>query len=507
MEKEVLNRELSIPLHYQLMVILKKRVEDGTYPVDSKIPNEMDLCAEFQVSRPTVRKAVGELVEAGMLMKVHPKGTFVCRHGEKKAPLLPESSAEREPLPASREALTVSLESPLMDLLLNQAVEEYEYRTGTHVSIQPKGPWQNGFSDVVNAIIEDKVPDVFLVSNAAVSTFAHMGIIAPFDPFLGPEGLSAIRQRGGTDPNPNPYFYQGSLFGYPFFSETRLMYYRKDFFDEEGLAYPQKGWTHDDFLSLCKRLTHPGQNRWGYAFPASLDGDTLQTLMTWIMQRGGEIYRMRGGKVEPATDEPAFAEAFQWVCDLALKHKVCPPVEKGGNYSSICTRFLDGEIAMMIGLPSFSLILDSRLPGRWGVCELPHGAAHNHPYRGGMPLCMSSKCKNPQLAWDFIRYLTGRSVLFPYARRVGVLPPCELYSPEEILSGTSFELMPFAQALPESISWDRFGAHASEGSEMEVWQMPLQHTLRRVLKGQLSCEYAVKYISLSIRNILKKSVL
>lgn len=162
---------------------------------------------------------------------------------------------------------------------------------------------------------------------------------------------------------------------------------------------------------------------------------------------------------------------------------------------------------MMIGLPSLSLILDSRLPGRWGVCELPMGSAHNHPYRGGMPLCMSSKCKNPQLAYDFIRYLTSRPVLFPFAKRVGVLPPLELYSREEILSGTSPELTPFALALPESVSWDRFGVHGSEESEMEVWQMPLQHTLRRVLKGQLSCEYAVKYISLSIRNILKKSVL
>lgn len=506
MEKEVLNRELSIPLHYQLMVILKKRVEDGVYPVDSKIPNEMELCEEFQVSRPTVRKAVGELVEAGMLMKVHPKGTFVCRHGEKKMPLPPENNVEKEASPAaSRDTLTVSLESPLMDLLLYQAVEEYEYHTGTHISIQPKGPWQNGFSDVVNAIIEDKVPDVFLVSNVAVSTFAQMGIIAPFDSFLGEERLASIRRTEGGAPN--PYFYQGALFGYPFFSETRLMYYRKDYFEEEGLPYPSKGWTHEDFLALCRRLTHPERNRWGYAFPDSLDGDTLQTLMTWIMQRGGEIYRMRGRRVEPATDEPQFAEAFQWVCDLVLRHRVCPSTEKSENYLSICTRFLDGEIAMMIGLPSLSLILDSRLPGRWGVCELPMGSAHNHPYRGGMPLCMSSKCKNPQLAYDFIRYLTSRPVLFPFAKRVGVLPPLELYSREEILSGTSPELTPFALALPESVSWDRFGVHGSEESEMEVWQMPLQHTLRRVLKGQLSCEYAVKYISLSIRNILKKSVL
>ena len=115
MEKEVLKRELSIPLHYQLMIILKKRIESGIYPVDSKIPNEMELCTEFQVSRPTVRRAIEELVEEGLVVKVHPKGTFVCNSGDKET----AKTSESEPAnteKAAKNSLRVTFDSPLMDL-------------------------------------------------------------------------------------------------------------------------------------------------------------------------------------------------------------------------------------------------------------------------------------------------------------------------------------------------------------------------------------------------------
>lgn len=501
MEKEVLKRELSIPLHYQLMIILKKRIESGIYPVDSKIPNEMELCTEFQVSRPTVRRAIEELVEEGLVVKVHPKGTFVCNSGDKET----AKTSESEPAnteKAAKNSLRVTFDSPLMDLKLYQAVEDFENRTGVKISIEFSGSWKNGFYSIANAIIEDRIPDVFSASNVSVPTFAQMGVIIPFDSFLSQEEKSALYQQGEI--SNCPYLYHDLLYGYPFFSETRLMYYRKDMFDMAGLPYPQEGWTHDDFLRICKKLTWEEEGRWGYDYPVSLDGDTLQTLMTWIMQRGGEIYRIKNGRTEPAADEPEFAEAFRWVCDLRLKHKVCPPAEMSSNYSKVCVKFLEGQIAMMIGLPSFSVILNGRLDEKeWGVVSLPRGKAHNKSYRGGMPLCISSKCRNPELAFRFIRYLTKKEILFPYIKRVGGLPPIELYSKEEIISNSGKELAPFAKELSNSTGWAHYTDYYNIGEEMETWRMPIQFTLRRVLNQQISYEHAIQYISTSIRDIIK----
>lgn len=57
--------------------MIRHRIATGTYPADSKIPSEYELGEELEVSRITIREAVGELVADGLLVRVQGKGTFV----------------------------------------------------------------------------------------------------------------------------------------------------------------------------------------------------------------------------------------------------------------------------------------------------------------------------------------------------------------------------------------------------------------------------------------------
>ena len=43
------------PLYKQISAGIRADIEDGTYPIDSKIPSEEELCALYDVSRITVR--------------------------------------------------------------------------------------------------------------------------------------------------------------------------------------------------------------------------------------------------------------------------------------------------------------------------------------------------------------------------------------------------------------------------------------------------------------------
>ncbi|WP_263147379.1 GntR family transcriptional regulator [Pseudomonas sp. RIT-PI-AD] len=68
-----------VPLYAQLKELLRTRILDGSYPPSSRMPSESELCRTFEVSRITVRQALGDLQKEGLIFKIHGKGTFVAK--------------------------------------------------------------------------------------------------------------------------------------------------------------------------------------------------------------------------------------------------------------------------------------------------------------------------------------------------------------------------------------------------------------------------------------------
>ncbi len=72
-----IDKSIPIPLYFQLKEILLgylETLEDGDI-----IPTEVDLCEHFDISRPTVRQAINELVTEGQIVRRKGKGSFVSR--------------------------------------------------------------------------------------------------------------------------------------------------------------------------------------------------------------------------------------------------------------------------------------------------------------------------------------------------------------------------------------------------------------------------------------------
>lgn len=78
-EKMSLNKSSPVPLYYQLQEILIEAIKSGKYQEGESILPEMELSKMFQISRPTVRQAINELVNEGYLYRIKGKGTFVAR--------------------------------------------------------------------------------------------------------------------------------------------------------------------------------------------------------------------------------------------------------------------------------------------------------------------------------------------------------------------------------------------------------------------------------------------
>ena len=67
------------PLYEQIKAILRSRVLDGTYKPHEQLPSESEMMTAFNVSRITVRQALNDLQNEGLVFRIHGKGTFVSK--------------------------------------------------------------------------------------------------------------------------------------------------------------------------------------------------------------------------------------------------------------------------------------------------------------------------------------------------------------------------------------------------------------------------------------------
>lgn len=67
------------PLYAQIKEILRARILDGSYQPHQQMPSEADMMAAFGVSRITVRQALNDLQNEGLIFRIHGKGTFVSK--------------------------------------------------------------------------------------------------------------------------------------------------------------------------------------------------------------------------------------------------------------------------------------------------------------------------------------------------------------------------------------------------------------------------------------------
>ncbi|MCP4165792.1 MAG: GntR family transcriptional regulator [Chloroflexi bacterium] len=72
-----LYRDSPIPLYQQLRNEIHERIASGEWPAGTRLPTEVELVAELEVSRVTVRQALSAAAEGGLVVRVPGKGTFV----------------------------------------------------------------------------------------------------------------------------------------------------------------------------------------------------------------------------------------------------------------------------------------------------------------------------------------------------------------------------------------------------------------------------------------------
>ena len=81
-----LDRSSPVPLYFQVARQIERAIEVGKLPPGSRLENEIHLADRLGLSRPTMRRAIQQLVDKGLLVRKRGVGTQVV-HGQVTRPV------------------------------------------------------------------------------------------------------------------------------------------------------------------------------------------------------------------------------------------------------------------------------------------------------------------------------------------------------------------------------------------------------------------------------------
>ena len=210
--------------------------------------------------------------------------------------------------------------------------------------------------------------------------------------------------------------WDGGTWGLPSAINFGMIFYDEKAFDEAGVAYPEPGWTWDDFLAKAQALTkREGDEvtRWGFVQP-------WFNPLPFITGRTGPLVDDSTTPPTPLLDEPEVVQAVRWYADLYLEYQVTPfleppDVEPGEPVRPEGFSLIEEGDAAMWSDVSFTFQWRSQQSREIGIVPYPV----DKPTDATTPIfvesyAMSAGTAHPQEAWRWLDFLTRRADLDPY---------------------------------------------------------------------------------------------
>jgi DNA-binding GntR family transcriptional regulator len=127
----VLNRNSHVPIYQQITEWMREQIMQGHWPEHYQLKSEIHLAEELNVNRGTLRNAVQTLIDEGLLVRIHGKGTYVT------------ARALEQPLAESLTTFSESLidqNIPFETRVLQQSVMQPDVGVASLLSLGPNAP-------------------------------------------------------------------------------------------------------------------------------------------------------------------------------------------------------------------------------------------------------------------------------------------------------------------------------------------------------------------------------
>ncbi|MGX5657625.1 extracellular solute-binding protein [Geodermatophilus nigrescens] len=180
---------------------------------------------------------------------------------------------------------------------------------------------------------EDQTPDLVEIGNTQSPTFTYAGAFSElsdmYDELGGDDLLPGFVEAGTVD---------DTLYAVPYYSGARAVFYRKDLFEQAGVAVPH---TLAEFrtAAIALQQANPAQDFSGFWFP----GQDWYNGIAWLFTGGGELAVQEGDRWVGALSSPESQAALTEVQDLFTNATRAP---RDADSNEPWVAFNNGQAAM-----------------------------------------------------------------------------------------------------------------------------------------------------------------
>ena len=341
---------------------------------------------------------------------------------------------------------------------------------------------------MLTAFAGGSTPDLAQLGNTWLPEFVALGALEPLQARVD---RSAVVQ-------PGDYFasiwatnvMDGTLYGVPWYVDTRLLFYRIDLLHQAGFDAPPRDWA--EWQRMLAALSHPERKAYGILLPVN----EYEPLMALALQQDEPLLRdnNRYGNFESA----GFKRTLAFYVDM-FKHHQAPAItnaEAGNPW----TEFGRGVYAFYLSGPwnigEFRKRLPAAQQGDWSTTPLPGPKGPGASVAGGSSLVIFRHSTNKDAAWTLIEYLSQPKVQQRFYELLGDMPPRR-----SSWEGGALHDDPQAQAFREQL--ERVKA-TPPVPEWERIANEMQLVAARAVAGELTVDQAAAEMDSRTDAILEK---
>lgn len=309
-------------------------------------------------------------------------------------------------------------------LYITDAIDIYN-ATHKNININLIALSNTNYEDALKASLNNSEEQVDLFDTKGMATiiqFAEAGNAYNITDYVESNILDGTMEISAYGTLFNDITYHEQYYALPMRSTCWALYYNKDIFDNAGLPYPIH-LTWEEYTSLAKALTHvEGTSKvWGGYF------------VDWWPN----FLALQHGQYLTDDDQQYSRRSIELLnrfYNIDQSHVSYMDIINSPDPSTdVYTRFEAGEIAMVPqGEWMVNILLKDHTTVDWDIAPMPidQGMDENTTVGQYQYISISSSCKYPDEAFEFLEFLCGKNGASIYAQNA-IVPA---YTDEEIIS-------------------------------------------------------------------------